>query len=102
MVKNKGTDNDIAETIVSDIEKLGIQGKVIIKADQENSIQAVAQEVRRLRMGETILEASKKYDSQSNGIAERAVQTIEGQVRTMRLALKKRLKKQKCQQATGS
>ena len=33
----------------------------------------------------------RKYDSQSNGIAERAVQTVEGQVRAMLLALESRL-----------
>ena len=77
VVKCKGTNNDIAETVIKDIQRMGIVGKIIIKADQENSIQAVAQEVKRLRTEETLLEASKRYDSQSNGVAERAVQTIE-------------------------
>ena len=42
-------------------------------------------------MGEAIIEASKNYDSQFNGIAERAVQTAEGQVRPLLLALESRL-----------
>ena len=92
VVKKKGVDNEVAATIIKDIEKMGLTGKIILKADQEPAIQAVAQEVKRLRKEETILEASKKYDSQSNGIAERAVQTIECQVRTMLLALERRLK----------
>ena len=33
----------------------------------------------------------RKYDSQSNGIAERVVQIVEGKVRTMLLALESRL-----------
>ena len=32
---------------------------------------------------ESIIEASKKYDSQSNGFAERTVETVVGQVRAM-------------------
>jgi hypothetical protein len=52
---------------------------------------AVAKEIRRLRSEDTVLENSKVYDSQSNGIAERAVQSVESQVRTLLLALQKGL-----------
>ena len=91
VVKSKGTENDTAEKIIKDIEKLGVNGKIILRADQENAIQAVTQMIQRKRKGETLLEASKKYDSQSNGMAERGVQTIECQVRTMLIALEGRL-----------
>ena len=37
------------------------------------------------------MESSKIYDSQSNGVAERAVQSVECQVRTVLIALQKRL-----------
>ena len=36
-------------------------------------------------------ESSPEGSSQSNGIAERAVQSVEGQVRTMKLALERRV-----------
>lgn len=85
VVKKKGAESGVAERIIKHVEKWGSKGELIVKTDQEPSIQAVAEEMRRLRSEETIIEASKKYDSQSNGIAERAVQTVEGQVRAMLL-----------------
>jgi hypothetical protein len=91
VVKKKGTENEEAERIIKDLEKMGCKGKIVVKTDQEPSIVAVAKEIRRLRPEETILENSKVYDSQSNGIAERAVQSVECQVRTLLLALQKRL-----------
>jgi hypothetical protein len=91
VVRKKGTENEEAARIIKDIEKMGSKGKIIVKTDQENSILAVAKEIQRLRTEETVLEASKIYDSQSNGVAERAVQSVECQVRTMLLALQKRL-----------
>jgi hypothetical protein len=72
VVRKKGTENEEAARIIKDIEKMGSKGKIIVKTDQENSILAVAKEIQRLRTEETVLEASKIYDSQSNGVAERA------------------------------
>ena len=40
---------------------------------------------------ETLIENSKAKDSQSNGVVERAVQSIEGLVRTLKFGLEKRL-----------
>ena len=41
--------------------------------------------------GATVLANSKKGDSQSNGMAEKAVQEIEGGVRTLKLHLETRI-----------
>ena len=41
--------------------------------------------------GETIPENSPTYSHQSNGVAERAVQSVEGAIRTMRSALEERI-----------
>ena len=71
MVRKKGAENEEAARIIKDIEKMGSKGEIIVKTAQENSILAVAKEIKRLRNEETILEASKIYDSQSNGVAER-------------------------------
>ena len=92
VVKSKGIGNDTAVRMVKNLEKMGMDGKMILRIDQEPAIQALAQEVKKIRKNETIIEASKKYDSQSNGIAERGVQTVEGQVRTLLVALDGRLK----------
>ena len=91
VVKKKGLDAGVAERIIKHIERWRCKGKFIVKTDQESSIQAVADDTRRLRSGDTIIEVSKKCDSQSNGIAERAVHTVESQVRAMFLALESRL-----------
>ena len=91
VVRKKGNENEEAARIIKDIEKMGSIGRIIVKTDQENSILAVAKEIKRLRKEETILEASKIYDSQSNGVAERAVQSVECQARTILIALQKRL-----------
>ena len=49
--------------------------------------------VKEKRTGETILEYSKVYDSQSNGVVERAIQTVEGLTRTLKLSLERKLGK---------
>ena len=93
VVRKKGNENEEAARIIKDIEKMGSIGKIILKTDQEPSILAVAKEIKRLRLPvqSTILESSKRYDSQSNGVAERAVQSVECQARTVLIALQKRL-----------
>ena len=87
----KGYESGAADRMIKNMESWGVTGKLIVKADQEPAIQAIAKEIVGKRAGETIPEASKKYDSPSNGIAERAVQSVEGQVRTMKLALERRV-----------
>ena len=87
VVKKKGIETGVAERTIKLVEKWGARGKRSWKRIcKKPSIQAVAEDMRSLRSDETTTEASKKYDSQPNGIAERAVQTVEGQVRAMLLA----------------
>ena len=67
---------------------------MILKSDQEAALVKVLEHVRDHRGEEQIqigLEHSPKYDSQANGLVERAVQSLEGQVRTMILALEAKL-----------
>ena len=59
VVKKKGLDAGVAERIIKHIERWGCKDKLTVKTDQEPSIQAVAEDMRRLRSGETIIEASK-------------------------------------------
>ena len=94
VVTIKGSVDWVAEKICEDIERFGHVGKIILKTDQENALKDLAGEVRRLRAAggrETLAEESKVYDSQSNGVAERAVQAVEGIVRTHKLALENKL-----------
>eukprot|EP00969_Alexandrium_andersonii_P160560 7094351-Alexandrium_andersonii.AAC.1 len=60
--------------------------KVILKSDQEPSIMALKEAVLREcgNSVEVTMEESPVGESESNGMAERAVQEIQGQVRTLR------------------
>ena len=81
----------IVDQVARDIKKLGIHGKVIIKSDQENAIMSLLTAVAKSRGADekgndlTVLEFSKKSDSQSNGLVEQAVQEIENGLRTQLL-----------------
>ena len=82
--------------LLRDLRKMGAHGKVILKSDQENAILDVLNDVCKQRRKEndsavTIVESSPKGESQSNGIAERAAQDLEG-VRTHNLDLEAKLK----------
>ena len=85
----------VAEQIIKDLESIGYNVKLIIKCDQENALVDLVREIARRRKGlETVVEHSEAKDSQTNGVAERAVQSIEVLVRTMKFALEKRLRLQ--------
>ena len=70
-------------------------GDVIIKTDQEPAIEYLMKDIVEARGNDkgcrTIVEESPVKSKGSNGIVERAVQTIEGQIRVMKLALEGRL-----------
>ena len=74
----KGANDNLCRRIVQDLDTLGYK-EIIIKGDQEPAIEDVMREVARYRgQAETILEFSPVRDSQSNGLAEKAVQIVEG------------------------
>ena len=83
---------------------------VVLKSDQENAIMDVLNNVAKRRsadsklesfegrgpqsvgpQGRVIHEVSPTGSSGSNGVIERTVQAIEGQVRTIKLALESRI-----------
>ena len=72
-------------------------GDVIVKTDQETAIEYLVKDIVEARGDEngsrTIVEESPVKSKGSNGVMERAVQTIEGQIRVMKLALEGRLKR---------
>ena len=67
-------------------------GRIIIKNDQEPSMQFVIKDLVEAREeGRSILEESPVKSSGSNGIVERSIQGIEGHIRVIFLALRERL-----------
>ena len=65
--------------------------KVILESDQEPALVDLINGAIEKRPAETIPEHSPVGDHRSNGIAERAVQEVEDQIRVMKAALKRRL-----------
>ena len=86
MVPHKGVEyegSDIAvKKVLDDLEFLGYK-KVLSRSDNEPAILAFCRRVKGAWNGETIAETSPEGESQSNGAAEKAVQTLKAQVRTI-------------------
>ena len=64
--------------------------RVVLKSDQESSIVKLKVSVTAAWDGEIVMEESPVGEHQSNGRVERAIQTIQGMVRTYRDALESR------------
>ena len=77
--------------ILKDLNFLGYK-KLVLKNDQEPAIKALAVAVRNGFSGEIVPEESPKGDAhgQSNGEAERSVQTVQGMVRTLKAGLEEK------------
>ena len=92
-VPQKGIDSDewAVREALKFLDYLGYQ-KLIIKSDQERALGAVLKRVRVYRGANTqnMTENSPVGSSQSNGMVERRIQSIEGQVRTLRCAFEAR------------
>ena len=95
VVPTKGSDGSFAARQA--IELMNECGNkdvdIILKTDQEPAIKYLVDDIMKNRTGaKTIPEESPKKSSGSNGIVERAVQTVEGQIRSMKSALDMRYK----------
>ena len=80
------------------MEECGSRSRyIIVKTDQEPAIEYLVKDIAEARGDEkgsrTIVEELPVRSKGSNGIVERAVQTIEGQIRVMKLALEGRLQR---------
>ena len=75
------------------LEEVGdMTSKVIVKTDQEPSIQYFVKDLIESRpQGQTVIEESPVKSSGSNGVVERGVQVLEGQLRIMLLAFESRV-----------
>ena len=84
------------EKMMDVIDEVGDSKQTIImKTDQENSAKMLIEDIVQEREeGRTIVEESPTGSSGSNGVVERAVQSIEGQIRVVLLALEHRIGRQ--------
>ena len=90
VVPNKGsTGSYAARMVVELINECGDKDRdIIMKTDQEPAIQSLVQDVCVNRTGaRTIKEVSPKGSKGSNGVVERAVQSVEQCLRTMKSSL---------------
>ena len=66
--------------------------KIILKTDGEPSLVQVAEEIKKIRSHDTIMQHPPAYDPASNGVAEHAVQDVMGQLRAIKIGLEQRIK----------
>ena len=100
---HKGRQEHVVKRIIEKINQWGNEKvKIIVRSDGEPAIKALVRMVQASReleytvqtggtVGGTIVEEAPKNDSQSMGIAERAVQEVEGNVRTWLSHLEEKL-----------
>ena len=90
VVPATGDATDGVRRLGEEIDKLGRQ-RLVLESDQEPAIKALIQSVRREKHRDISVEHSPVAERQSNGVAERAAKTVQGQVRTLMLALEARI-----------
>ena len=84
----------MANKIADEVEAWGYGStSIVLFSDNEPAILSLKRAVMARRDKETILMETIEGDSQANGVAERAVRTLEGQIRTMKAALEDKLGK---------
>ena len=96
-VPSKSTGAFIAKRIIAFVREIGCeQGDITIKSDQEPVMKAIITEVGRVRAaaggGRMVVESSPVGQSQSNGIVERAIESVVGQMLVLKDALETKLK----------
>ena len=65
---------------------------MILESDQEPAIKELKARVKMERGEDIIMEESPAYEHRSNGEVERAIQIVQGQVRTLKSAVESRYK----------
>ena len=85
VVPSKGSSPEgLPEALVDDLRCAGAHGEVMVRSDQENAIGELIRRVAFLRaLAKTVIEETPVADSRANGRAERAVQVVEEQCRTI-------------------
>ena len=87
----KTTSTYISERIVAFLHETGcLHGDIIVRSDQEPAVISIMEEVGEERWREIRCRKHSVGSSQSNDAAEKAIQSVQGQVRVLKLALEKR------------
>ena len=81
----------VAPSVCRLIQSFGHHGALILKSDRENALMDIIRQVAQIRPGRTQIETGALGDSQSNGRAERAVQSVEMMTRTLKLVIEARI-----------
>ena len=87
-VPSKTTNSYISKRVVAFMKGLGVvHGEVLVRSDQEPAMKAILSEVGRVRAaeggGRYVMEQSLVGCSASNGIVDRAIQSVENQVEAL-------------------
>ena len=86
VVTQKGNCAYAIKRLSEDLGSLGYN-RIILKSDQEPAIKDLKIRVKAERPEEIIMEESPAYEHRSNGEVERAIQTVQAQVRTIKGSL---------------
>ena len=89
-VGRKGNSWRVVAKILEDLDYLGYK-RVVLKSDQEPSIQALVRAIRDRWTGGVVIEEAPAYDPKANGAIERTVRSVKAAARTLKLALESRL-----------
>ena len=91
MVPKKGHDPHAIKMVGREVRLAGYN-RLILKSDQEPSVLELLEAVKRERPEklEILPEESPVGEHKSNGEVERAIQTVQGQMRTFKLAMQSR------------
>jgi hypothetical protein len=98
VVPTKSTGTFVAKRVLAFMHEVGIAyGDLVVKSDQEPAIKSIINEVGRMRAasgcsGRYIDEDSPVGSSASNGVIERAVQSVQGMTRVLKSAVEERWK----------
>jgi hypothetical protein len=92
VVPSGSTGRFVTERVVAFLQEVGaLHGDVVFKTDEEPAIRVIAEEVATLKaekgIGRTVMECSPVGASASNGLVERSIQSVQGQMRVMRSVL---------------
>ena len=89
VVKEKGADGSAIKVLRQELDYMGYR-RIVCRNDQESPVEALKSAVKREWPGEMVPENSPVGEHQSNGLIERAIQSVQGMIRTMRDALEGR------------
>ena len=85
-----------------DLRKVGNRDRVVLRSDGEPAIKTLMREVANERGdAPTVLENSPPSESKANGVAERAVRSVEEQIRVLKIAFETNTRKELSVQHPG-